>query len=626
MISWLLSAARWQKRLISVTVDVLALSLISLIAIWLRLGSFEVDYAYYASAVVLLPVIFIPVFIKFELYRAVVRYISYRFIMTVFLAVSVAFVLWSTLIFLLDMPYPRSALIIAWFVVLVYTSGSRLIARWLLLNIAGVNVESEPVIIFGAGQSGRQLMQALSGVTNKRVVAFIDDNSHLHNQKIGSLKVYSRDDLVQLIEKFQVKELLLAIPSLKTRQRKELLNWLTSFSVKISTVPSFDEIMSGKLSSSDVRDVNIDDLLGREPVLPNDTLLHQCIESKNILITGGGGSIGSELCRQIIGLNPRKVVVFELNEFSLYAIEQELNALKFELNLSVELFFVLGDIKQSAKIKKVIEFYSIDTIYHAAAYKHVPIVEHNIAEGIENNAFGTFIVAKAAAELGVKNFVLISTDKAVRPTNFMGASKRMAELALQALQQEYSDVRFVMVRFGNVLGSSGSVIPLFKKQIAEGGPVTVTHPEITRFFMTIPEAASLVIQAGSMGSGGDVFVLDMGEPVKIADLAKKLIKLSGFQSYEDDGIGEIEIVYTGLRPGEKLYEELLIGDNVSGTQHPRIMRANEYSMSLNEFESKLNNIRQLLQEGGYEGLREAVQSMVEGFNHYSEIVDYLKKA
>jgi FlaA1/EpsC-like NDP-sugar epimerase len=468
-------------------------------------------------------------------------------------------------------------------------------------------------------------MQALAGVSNKRVVAFIDDDKTLYKQKIGAIKVYQREDLDSLITRFQVKEILLAIPGMPTKERKALLNWLAPYPVKVSTLPSMEEIVDGKVSFSDIREVSIEDLLGRDSVPPQEGLLSQCIENRVVMVTGGGGSIGSELCRQIVRQKPVKLIIYELSEFALYSIEQELNALNEKSNQQIELISILGDVKNKTKLQNLIKQYQVETIYHAAAYKHVPLVEHNIAEGLTNNTFGTLAVAEAAAENGVKNVVLVSTDKAVRPTNFMGASKRLAELSLQALQDEYPHTRFVMVRFGNVLGSSGSVIPLFKKQIALGGPVTVTHKEITRYFMTIPEAASLVIQAGSMGVGGDVFVLDMGEPVKISDLAEKLIRLSGLDIVDAEGHGDIEIQYTGLRPGEKLFEELLIGDNVDGTEHPRIMKAHENYISYQELKSEFNQLQSYLNDDDYLAVSDKLSKLVSGFKHSSGIVDYLKE-
>ena len=622
-VDWLLKLPRWQKRFISILVDIVGLLLVAVLAIWLRLGSSFLSMTEYLPAIILLPILALPVFIRMGLYRAVVRYISHRFIFVVFSAVSLSFLLWATAILLLDFTFPRSALIIAWLLALFYVAGSRYLVRWFLLKAMGMNENAQSIVIFGAGASGRQLMQALESVPNRRVVAFIDDEKSLKYQKIGSIKVYPRKDLETLIARFDVKEVLLAIPSLNASQKKKILSWLEPYSVSVSTLPSMEEIVGGKVSFADVREVSIEDLLGRDSIAPKTELLSQCISKKVVMVTGGGGSIGSELCRQIVKQSPKTLIIYELNELALYLIEQDLLKLVKTLNIEVELLLMLGDVKNAVKLKQVITRYNVNTIYHAAAYKHVPMVEHNIAEGFLNNAIGTFLVAKTAAECGVKNFVLISTDKAVRPTNFMGASKRIAEMSLQALQDHYPETRFVMVRFGNVLGSSGSVIPLFKKQIALGGPVTVTHKEITRYFMTIPEASSLVIQAGSMGIGGDVFVLDMGEPVKIADLAARVIHLSGLEVMDGVGHGDIEIQYTGLRPGEKLYEELLIGDNVNGTEHPRIMKAHEDYLPYAEFVTELETLQQHLSGNDFKALSKQLEKLVDGFHHNEIIVDYL---
>ena len=622
-LKWLVPLPRWKKRVVSVATDFISLILIALIAVWLRLGEIGIPQQF-AIAIFILPLLALPVFIRLGLYRAVVRYITHRFMFTVFTAVSLSFLIWSTAIFMLDLAYPRSALIIAWLMAILYITGSRLMVRWFLLRLEGDSEQSESIVIFGAGEAGRQLMQAISAIPQKKVVAFIDDDESLHHQKIGAIKVYQRSDLAELINRFQVKEILLASPGMSSKDRKGVLSWLTPLPIKVSTLPSMEEIVGGKVSFSDVREVSIEDLLGRDAVPPKEKLLSECISDQVVMVTGGGGSIGSELCRQIVRQKPSKLIIYELSEYALYSIHHELDILLSNLKTDIQLIPILGDIKNKEKLSNLIKQFNVQTIYHAAAYKHVPLVEHNISEGIFNNTYGTFTVAEVAAECKVKNFVLISTDKAVRPTNFMGASKRLAEMGLQALQAEFKDTRFVMVRFGNVLGSSGSVIPLFKKQIAQGGPVTVTRKEITRYFMTIPEAASLVIQAGAMGVGGDVFVLDMGAPVKIADLAEKLIKLSGLEIMDEEGHGDIAIEYTGLRPGEKLFEELLIGDNVDGTDHPRIMKAHEDYIAYSDLKQEFETLELHLTEHDYEAVSKQLSNLVSGFNHTSGIVDYIK--
>lgn len=435
------------------------------------------------------------------------------------------------------------------------------------------------VIIYGAGHTGHQLALALQA-THYKVVGFLDDNIRLYGTTVAGIKVYDPKTLSQLIQTKGVEKILLALGSANHASRAAVLKRLEPFAIEVQTVPAVADILSGKTRIEQIKDVEIEDLLGRDPVKPNPQLMHACIQAKVVMVTGAGGSIGSELCRQIVKQGPKVLILFELNEFGLYSIEQELQGEIIKCEYNLELVSLLGSVQNKSRLESIMNTFGVQTVYHAAAYKHVPLVEHNIIEGVRNNIFGTWYCAEAAIAAKVESFVLISTDKAVRPTNVMGASKRMAELVLQALSQRQKETRFTMVRFGNVLGSSGSVVPLFRQQIKQGGPVTVTHPDIIRYFMTIPEAAELVIQAGSMGRGGDVFVLDMGEPVKIVDLARRMVHLSGLEIKSiESPVGDIEIRYTGLRPGEKLYEELLIGDNVSGTEHSRIMRAEEHSLS-----------------------------------------------
>ena len=617
---------RSYKRLVSITVDIMGLWFVAVLSIWLRFGESVFPITAYVPAIMLLAIVALPVFITQGLYRAVVRYIGYKFLVTVFVSVTMVYVFWAASIFLLDLQFPRSAIIIAWLLSLLFIGLTRASARWLLSDgmIKKRRLSDvKNIVIIGAGSSGKQLLNAIKKIPNIRVVGFIDDDKNLQKQDIDSVRVHHRNDLTYLIKNYSVNEVFLAIPSLSGKNRKLLIDWLEPYPVKVSTLPSMDEIVSGKVSFSDIREVAIEDLLGRDAVPPLESLLSRCITDKVVMITGAGGSIGSELCRQVLKQSPKTLILYEMSEFALYSIECELRQSN-ELD-QVQLISILGSVLDEAKLNQLFSCYPIETIYHAAAYKHVPMVEHNIQEGIRNNTFGTHILAKTAAEAHIKNFVLISTDKAVRPTNVMGASKRLAEMALQALQVEFPQTRFVMVRFGNVLGSSGSVIPLFRKQIAEGGPVTVTHKEITRYFMTIPEAASLVIQAGSMGTGGDVFVLDMGEPVKIAELAQKVIKLSGLSVVNEQGEGDIEIQYTGLRPGEKLYEELLIGDNVDGTQHPRIMKAHEDYIKYADLLVAFQTLDQALQCYEIGSVYHQLSDLVCGFKCKSVKVDYLRR-
>ncbi|BFM11820.1 nucleoside-diphosphate sugar epimerase/dehydratase [Simiduia litorea] len=464
-----------------------------------------------------------------------------------------------------------------------------MLMRSIVALINGGSQNTTNVIVYGAGETGCQLVRSL-GATNYHAVAFVDDNPTIQGSVIYGLKVYNPKKAQELIVRYNAKITLLALGGAGRNQKSKIIKQLEDLGTAVKTIPPIHQIVEGTAKISDLQDVSIEDLLGREPVAAEPKLLSRCIKNKVVMVTGAGGSIGSELTRQILNLKPAKLILFEISEFSLYTIEQELiqNCKAKGSKCKTEIIPILGSVQNLPHLKQTMRTFQPNTIYHAAAYKHVPMVEHNIVEGVKNNIFGTWNCAQAAIDVNADSFVLVSTDKAVRPTNVMGTTKRIAELVLQALAKHQNKTRFTMVRFGNVLGSSGSVVPLFRKQIKSGGPITVTHPDIIRYFMTIPEAAELVIQAGSMGMGGDVFVLDMGEPVKIADLAVEMIKLSGLTvcSAENPN-GDIAIEYSGLRPGEKLYEELLIGDNVSGTEHKRIMRAEEKSLSWKDTEALL---------------------------------------
>ena len=462
----------------------------------------------------------------------------------------------------------------------------------MLVNHPGQR-KKESVAIVGAGETGMALASALRQGTEYRPVLFIAfDKSH-HKTMIDGLPVVSINLITKYIQKYGVRRVLLALDPDLSVDRRGLLHQLESLEVPVQTVPSMSELVAGQARINDIRDLDIEDLLGRDPVRPNAALVSDSLYGKSVMVTGAGGSIGSELCRQILQHKPKRLILFELNEFSLYSIERELSATNAVEDLGVEIHPLLGSVAHRRRCEMIMRAFGVQSVYHAAAYKHVPLVEHNVIEGVQNNVFGTLHLAEAAIVSGVERFVLISTDKAVRPTNVMGASKRLAELVLQGLAQRQNSTIFSMVRFGNVLGSSGSVVPLFRSQIRDGGPITVTHPDIIRYFMTIPEASQLVLQAGSMGCGGEVFVLDMGEPVKIADLARKMIHLMGLtEKTEERPDGDIEITYTGLRPGEKLYEELLIGDNPQGTSHPRIMMAREVSLPWQKMEDLLAELTQ----------------------------------
>jgi len=623
---YLTELPRHAKRTILISVDSFLLTMAAIVAVWLRVEEIIWPPEPFTYAVFLLPLIAIPIFLAQGMYRVVVRHISHTFTSTLINSIGLTILAWGTAILMMNLEYPRSAIIVTGIFALVSIAGSRLIARKILFiqNRKQHPVASKTrVVIYGAGSAGCQLYTAILKIPHVYAVGFIDDDKNKQHSEIAGARVYPRDAIQDLIDDKQITEIYLAIPSMNATRRKELINELKNYPLKVSTMPGIDQIMSGKVSFADLREVDIQDLLGREPIKPKTELLTRCIEKKSVMVTGAGGSIGSELCRQIVQQKPKNLVLFELSEYALYTIHQELSELIDAEHTT--LTPILGSVQDSTKLARLFDVYKVETVYHAAAYKHVPMVEHNIAEGFNNNTIGTLSTAEAAARAGVEHFVLVSTDKAVRPTNFMGASKRMAELALQALQEKFSKTTFSMVRFGNVLGSSGSVIPLFRQQIAQGGPLTVTHKEMTRYFMTIPEAASLVIQAGCMAKGGDVFVLDMGEPVKINELAKQIIQLSGFsERTAQNPNGDIEIVYTGLRPGEKLYEELLIGNKPSKTEHPRIMKATENRIPYNELMAHFEDIQTALDNYDFIHAKLLMSKTVKGFHHESALVDYLK--
>jgi FlaA1/EpsC-like NDP-sugar epimerase len=517
---------------------------------------------------------------------------------------------------------PRTMPLIYCALILLTVGGARLLIRALVTQFNGSN--KQPVVIYGAGSAGRQLATGIVIGQEYYVSAFIDDDTTKYGSVIQGIPVISLGELKGLIDAGRAVKVLLALPSASRSDRNRIINSLEKYQVRVQSIPGIKDVIEGNFNASELIEVEIDDLLGREPVTPLPQLMAQNITGKNVMVSGAGGSIGSELCRQIIKFKPNTLVLFELSEFALYQIEKELSEYIHKNGLKIKLYPLMGSVQRINRVENVMMAFNINTIYHAAAYKHVPLVEHNVVEGIRNNVFGTYYAAKAAINSGVETFVLISTDKAVRPTNVMGASKRMAELVLQALSQAAFNkkTRFCMVRFGNVLGSSGSVVPLFRRQIQEGGPITLTHQDITRYFMTIPEAAQLVIQAGAMGKGGDVFVLDMGDSVKIKDLAEKLVRLSGLEIKDDSNPnGDIAIECTGLRPGEKLFEELLIGDNVQDTFHERIMTANEAMLSWEDLEPVLNNLDKMCHNFDHESIRKILLNAPTGFNPTDGIGD-----
>lgn len=644
---------RRQKRLIQVAADVVLVWLALWLAFFVRLGNpdFVEPLGGHGWLFGIAPLIAIPFFVRFGMYRAVMRYFGNDALMAIVKAVTLSALLLALAVYWrTDVPkvIPRSMVFNYWWLSLLLIGGLRLVMRqyfmgdWFspesLTKFKGRDAGLPKVAVYGAGAAGNQLVAALRLGRAMRPVAFIDDDSNLYNRTIAGLRVYSPKHIQQMIDETGADEILLAIPSATRARRREVLERLEPFPLHVRSIPGFMDLASGKVKVEDIQEVDIADLLGRDAVPPQQALFEQCIIGKVVMVTGAGGSIGSELCRQILLNKPDVLLLFEHSEFNLYSIHIELERQIERASLPVRLVPILGSVRDTGRLLDVLHTWKVETVYHAAAYKHVPMVEHNIAEGVLNNVIGTLNVAQAAVQAGVANFVLISTDKAVRPTNVMGSTKRVAEMILQALSREAAPVlfgaddavhhvnktRFTMVRFGNVLGSSGSVIPRFYQQIRSGGPVTVTHPKITRYFMTIPEAAQLVIQAGSMGQGGDVFVLDMGQPVKIAELAEKLIHLSGMSvRSEKSPHGDIAIEFTGLRPGEKLYEELLIGDNVSATEHPMIMRADEEYFTWDVLKELLARLLKAVEGDDYPQVRVLLREVVSGYVPEGEIVDLI---
>jgi FlaA1/EpsC-like NDP-sugar epimerase len=626
MISYLLNAPRSSKRLISLLYDSLAIPLSIYLALALRLDTLIPDISpELISSMAATTAASIIIFIRIGLYRAVVRFMAEKAFASLLIGSGLSALTFATSSFLLQAEIPRSTIIIYLFSLLIFIGSPRLFIRAIVIQLSKNG--TEPVLIYGAGHQGIALANSLMNSDTYRPCAFIDDNKKKQKTVIHGLKVFPASKLDELLEGGSRKKVLLALGSASSSTRKRLLEQLACKKIEVLTTPSVNDIVSGKAKIEEVKKVEIEDLLGRDPVSPLTELVQQCITDKVVAITGAGGSIGSEVCRQVLLQKPTKLILIELNEFSLYTIEQELNQLKEAQGLELDIISILGSVQKEHRLKTVFETFKVETVYHAAAYKHVPMVEHNVVEGVRNNIFGTWYCAEAAIKAQVKNFVLISTDKAVRPTNVMGTSKRVAELVLQALAKRQEDTRFTMVRFGNVLGSSGSVVPLFHRQIQQGGPITVTHPDIIRYFMTIPEAAQLVIQAGSMGKGGDVFVLDMGEPVKITALARKMIHLSGLsEKHEQNPSGDIAIEYSGLRPGEKLYEELLVGDNVEGTEHPRIMTANEVHLSWPETHNLLNRLDKACHEFNVDDVIDLLLEAPAAFNKQGDCPDWVRNA
>ena len=651
--AYLVGLPRRQKRVLQLITDVLVVWFALWMAFVVRLGVDEMinPVAMHLWLFICAPVVAIPLFIRFGMYRAVMRYFGNDALIAIIKAVSLSSLILGVVVYWYSNHQnvvPRSIIFNYWWLSLIMVGGLRLGMRQYFLGDWFAAAQHVPftnredglprVAIYGAGAAGNQLVAALRMGRVMRPVAFIDDDASISDRIISGLQVYKPKHIQRMIDATGAQEILLAIPSSNRGRRREILGFLEGFPLHVRSVPGFMDLASGRVKVDDIQEVDIADLLGRDAVPAQDELLEHCIKGQCVLVTGAGGSIGSELCRQILALHPTTLLLFEHSEFNLYSILSELEQRIIRESLPVKLLPILGSIRNPSKLIDVMSTWRVDTVYHAAAYKHVPMVEHNIAEGVLNNVIGTLNTAQAALQTGVANFVLISTDKAVRPTNIMGSTKRLAELVLQALSREVAPVlfgdntcvprvnktRFTMVRFGNVLGSSGSVIPLFHRQIKSGGPLTVTHPKITRYFMTIPEAAQLVIQAGSMGQGGDVFVLDMGEPVRIIELAEKMIHLSGLSvRSEKNPHGDIAIEFSGLRPGEKLYEELLIGDNVVATQHPMIMSADEDNLAWDVLKVKLTELLSALDQDDYTRVRQLLRDTVSGYAPDGEIVDWI---
>ena len=658
-----LSLPRLAKRIIALCVDTSFCILAVWLAYYLRLGEFRTLAGSLMAPVLASVVLALPIFIVSGLYRAIFRYTGMPAMMSVARAIGVYGLLYATLFTAIGVDgVPRTIGLIQPMLMFMFVGTSRVLVKiWLggeyqsRLKLATL----PQALVYGAGSAGRQLANAMSASHEMRVVGYLDDDDRLHGHVLNGLPIFSPDDLPGLVISRNITDVLMALPSVSRQRRNAILAQISPLRLAVRTLPAMTDLVSGKVSLSDIRDLDIDDLLGREPVKPNALLLNRNTHNKTVLVTGAGGSIGSELCRQILQSQPKQLLLVEMSEFALYQIHQELQShasggLSSQDQLlgaesaskvggvsadglrATEIVPLLASVCDEVRMQEIMDTWRPHTVYHAAAYKHVPLVEHNPAEGVHNNVWGTRVCAEAAVRNGVRNFVLISTDKAVRPTNIMGATKRLAEMVLQALAElnpavtaqggpaPTSRTCFSMVRFGNVLGSSGSVVPLFREQIRNGGPITLTHADITRFFMTIPEAAQLVIQAGAMGTGGDVFVLDMGQPVRIADLAHRMVELSGLSVRDDNNPeGDIEITVTGLRPGEKLYEELLIGENPIPTQHPRIMKAQEPYLPWAQLQQSLGALHVAKGVNDVALIRGLLQQLVSGYEPSGEVVDWV---
>lgn len=609
--------SRHKKQLIAVVSDAVMLPVALWTAMALRLGEWTPEIRQFWPAFVVSALVCLPVFGGLGLYRQVVRYMGNHAMLAVVKGATITAIAVAAVAYMVPLRgFPRSVPIIFWILTLMYVSGTRFAVRGYFNWLSQRQRSRTPVIIYGAGQNGVELAGNLFRQGDRIPVAFLDDDRRMHRRTINGVYVHQPSELGELLLDTQAREVLVAVPSTALAERKRIIEFLEPFAVHVRLIPDLADLVTGQQHVLNLRDVQVEDLLGRDAVNPLDHLLAGSVRGEAVLVTGAAGSIGSELCRQIARLEPRLLVLLDQNEYGLYEIHREL------LVRDLQVVAVLGSVLDRACMLRTMSSYHIDTVYHAAAYKHVRLVENNVIQGLKNNTFGTLHTAESALEAGVKRFILISTDKAVRTTNVMGASKRLAEMVLQALQDNSDQTRFSMVRFGNVLGSSGSVVPLFLEQIERGGPVTVTHPDATRYFMTIPEAAQLVLQAASMAKGGDVFLLDMGAPVRIMDLARRMIRLKGFTLRgPGDSEGDIEIRISGLAPGEKVHEELLIADAATGTEHRKILRAEEDYVKWSELRGALNTLEQACDAFDYEAIKTFIERVVEGADLNEQLIE-----
>ncbi len=623
-----LKIPRAGKRAMALAADAIACVTSVLVAFYLRLDYWIIPEGPQWLAIFASLIFALPLFITNGLYRAIFRYSGWPALGAIVRAGGLYTLAYATVFTVIGVTtVPRTVGIIQPMLLIGFVGMSRVVVRFVLgggyLALLQQG-DKRRVLIYGAGGAGRQLAAAISNSEDMYVVGFVDDDPLLQGSVLNGKNIYSSLNLAQLTERLEVSDILLAMPSANRRRRSEILHSIKSSNVTVRMLPAVADLAHGRIAVGDLRELDIEDLLGRDPVPPNQILLAKNVTGKSVMVTGAGGSIGSELCRQILMLRPKTLLLLEMGEYALYAIHRELEAAIEADGLSTTLIPLLASVADKNRMSLILSTWTPDTVYHAAAYKHVPLVEHNPVEGVKNNVFGTLIAAECAMQAGVRDFVLISTDKAVRPTNIMGTTKRLAEMILQALADRQTKTRFSMVRFGNVLGSSGSVVPLFREQVRAGGPVTITHAEVTRYFMTIREAAQLVVQAGAMAQGGDVFVLDMGEPVKIADLARNMIELSGLSVRDaQNPEGDIEISVVGLRPGEKLYEELLIGDDPLPTHHERIMKAHDDFLRWQDLMPQLARLQQDIETNDVVSLKNQLKELVREFQSNDEVVDFI---